>query len=169
MREWKFQEVRDAVTGLIGDWPANTSYIEVPGAYADVMRRTGLDLNDSELSRWLADKLRDKLWNQVRRALDELSGSQGVLVKVGRGQYHPGGFSERGATYYPMANYERADAAAKAAFRERDELAAAWVDVHARLEALGLSPISTKGQPATLDLDSWQHLLSMLDTSQAVQ
>lgn len=171
MREWKFQEVREAVVGFIGDFPADTSYIEVVRAYEDVMRRMSLDLTGQNVGGYWREPTaqRDKLWNQVRRALDELCGSQGKLVKVGRGMHHPSGAYESATAYYPMANYERADAAAKESFRARDELAAAWVDVHSRLEDLGFAVYSTKGQPVALDLDSWQRMLAMAETGEYVE
>jgi len=167
--DWKFQEVRDAVAGYIGDFPADTSYIEVAPAYQDVAKRMGLNLLGEEVGGYWREPTaaRDRLWAQVRRALDELCGSQGKLVKVGRGMYHPSGAYEAGATYYPIANYERADAAAKAAFRERDELARAWASLHARLTALGFSVVSTKGQPVTLDLDGWEEMVTFLEASQS--
>jgi hypothetical protein len=161
---WKYLEVREAVAELVAGSAEDTSYIEVAPAYRDVMKRLNLDLTTTQVGGYAHElnRERDRLWAQVRRALDELT-RQGQTVKVGRGMYHPSGAYEAAVSYYPAANFRRASVAAKEAFRAREDLDQSWAAVRSRLTGLGFAVSSTSEQPVGLDLDGWTRVLEMIE------
>jgi hypothetical protein len=164
---WTLEQVRGYVAAFVRDRTRDNDGYWF--SVADAVQAVGRCLVTGGVGQ-LSRSDYDVLWRQVRRELDKLSAGEGrQLVKVGRGDFHPGGWRETAVAYYPPGSYVRAQGQAHGEEVERRAEEAAWVRVHARLADLGIEQAArphTGGiSEPSLDLDGWEHLLSLVDVS----
>jgi hypothetical protein len=98
---------------------------------------------------------------QVVRALNALA-AEGTLVKIPRGDYHPGGAYENAAAWYTKDAYAAAMLAAQEAREEQIAVENRWEDVHEALHAAGLPARGIRRGPPGLELDGWEQLAAIL-------
>jgi hypothetical protein len=100
---------------------------------------------------------------QVRRSLEVLA-TEGVLIKVGRGERRPGGGKPYGGVpeYYTQRGWQLADEAGKAAQARTAALDRRWTVAHDRARERGLEVSHTRGSEwGSVKLDSLERLLGL--------
>ena len=110
----------------------------------------------------------DRFAAQVRRAMNALT-AEGVLVKIPRNGYHPGGSQEPNTAWYTPGAYAAAVKRAQRRDQERLAAQARWESVIDRLAGLGFMGAASQGDSVTLDLADWEDLLQLLELGKDIR
>lgn len=100
---------------------------------------------------------------QVRRSLDQMAAG-GALVKMGLRQAGPGGevYLGRQPRFYTPEAYREAVLAAGELERFVAAMTARWETIYGSLSAMGIHPVTERGQVVSLSAATWENLLAMI-------
>jgi hypothetical protein len=105
-------------------------------------------------------KISSRFLGQVNRALAQLT-REAKLVRVSRGESLPHGSYSNYTTYFTPQAYAAAQDEHDASRKAQEFAEGKWQEIHDRLIATGITPVSLRGQPVQLDRASWYYLLGM--------
>lgn len=154
------KDVLAAVREYISRVPEDAKPARANELYWDVGKTMNVGLHEQETRQ--DDLNAERFSVQVRHALDTLA-SEGVLIKIGKGEQGLSGYRQNTPEYYTPAQYEHAVAKARQERSARLAATTRWEEIHDQLERRGV-PLQSygRGKPVVLDLDGWDTLLGQL-------